>query len=115
MHGIKAIYGMYGAALLTSLLSACALLYSIHQTPVVTFDKEVVMKQFVTQLSHQNTTEKKTKQLSNQFAIAVKESLDDYAKEHHAIVIKKEMVLATSADVTSEIAQRIVKKMRGGR
>jgi len=115
MPGIKAIYWISGAAALIGLMGVFALFYGTHQTPVVTFDKEVVQKQFVTQLSHQNTTKQKTKQLSIQFALAMKESLDDYVKEHHAIVIKKEMALATSADVTPEIAQRIVEKMRGGR
>jgi type-F conjugative transfer system protein TrbI len=96
MQGLKAIYGFNGAVILVILLIAYARLYPTQTTPVVTFDKEEVMKQFIIQLSHKNTTKEKTKQLSDRFARMLKNSLDDYAKTHHALVIKKEMVLSTT-------------------
>lgn len=115
MQRVNAFYRISGAVVLISLIIVWAQFYGAHQTTVVTFDKELVLKQFITQLSHKNVPEEKTKQLSDQFARALKNSLDDYAKTHHAVVIKKEMVLATHADVTPIIAERIAKQMRGGR
>lgn len=115
MQRVKAIYGISGAVILMGLMIVWAQIYGTHQTTVVTFDKELVLKQFITQLSHKNVPEQQTKQLSDQFAKALKNSIDDYAKTHHAIVIKKEMVLATHADVTPIIAEQIAIQMRGGR
>lgn len=115
MQRIKAIYGISGAVVLTGLISVFALFYGAHQTSVVTFDKEVVMKQFITQLSKKNVSEEKVKHLGDKFARTLKNSIDEYARTHHAIVIKKEMVLASPVDVTAIIAERIAKQMRGER
>ncbi|KTC84397.1 TrbI F-type domain-containing protein [Legionella drozanskii] len=96
-------------------ITAMAYWFNHSQVTVVTFDKNEVVKQFVTQLSQQKIEEKKTQQLSSRFARILKEALNDYARTHQVIVIKKEMTLASSADITDKIATQIADNMKGSR
>ena len=90
-----------------------SLIYGQHQTRVVTFDKDAVLKQFVIQLSQKPLNETETDKLSNRFAKALKTSINDYARENNAIVIKKDTVFASQADATSLISKKIADRMRG--
>jgi len=109
-------YYISAGLLLINLLLAIGTIFWVKQQPtVVSFDKELVVKQFVTQLSHQKITQERMQQLSEQFAKALKESIAAFSKEHKAIVIKKEMAWASNADVTSIIALRVANTMRGAR
>lgn len=107
-------WAVLGAVTVLNLsLAICSLVYGQFQTRVVTFDKDAVLKQFVIQLSQKPLKEAETDKLSNRFAKALKTSINDYAREKNAIVIKRDTVLASQADVTSLIAKKIADKMRG--
>lgn len=110
---LNALFTIKNTALVVMMFAFALFLFKEPKGCVVTFDKESVVKQWVKQLSVLKLNPDKTKTLSSQFAKALKQSLDAYSKKHHVIIIKKEHVLVTHADVTSEIAQNIAHLMRG--
>lgn len=91
----------------------CTYLCCKQQPLIVTFDKEKVVKQFVTQLSHQNLSQDRVQKVSELFAKTLKESIAEYSKEHNVIVLKKEVTFASNIDATDVIAQKIAQNMRG--
>lgn len=113
MHRLDRVYFLALLNGLTLLIALTALLLvSLYQSPVVTFDKDRLVKQFVTQLSQKPLSVEKADSLSSRFAKALKESLDEYATNNKTIVIKKEMVLASNQDITKLIATTVAAKMR---
>jgi type-F conjugative transfer system protein TrbI len=113
MQRITGIHWIIAGFILNSVLVAFIVAWNMPRQSVVTFDKGIVLKQFITQVTYKKLTSEKTQQLTTLFAKALKESIDEYAKEHDSVVIKKEMVLASHADVTELLALRIADKMRG--
>jgi hypothetical protein len=113
MSSIRMLFLAHGLMLGCSLLGVFLFIKGWDRGSVVSFDKAVVVRQFVTQLSLQKMDSEKNRTLSDKFAKALKESIDEYARDNKAIVIKKEMVLASNKDVTALIAACLSKKMRG--
>lgn len=111
MPAIKYCYALTFVGLI-SLFLAFFLMFKSTPVRVVTFDKERLIKAFVTQLSRQTAGVEKTDELSARFAQLIKEHLNRYAMHHHAVVIKKDMVLASDEDITSLIGKQVADTMR---
>lgn len=112
MPNVARDYIYAGVAVLSVLLASIALVVSYKSTRIVTFDKDSLVKQFVSQLSHKSLSQEKTSEMSSRFAKAMKGSLDEYARNQHVIIIKKDLVFASNHDVTPLIAAKIAARMR---
>lgn len=112
MQRVNILYLLSGITFVNVCLLGVACLGFARSSNVVTFDKDVVVKQFVTQLSLQHVPEDKTEKLSARFAKALKDSIDEYARKNNSTIIKREMVLASHLDITPILARDIADKMR---
>lgn len=112
MQRLNILYLLCGIAFLNVCLLGVVFLGFARSSNVVTFDKDVVVKQFVTQLSLQHLSEDKTEKLSVRFAKALKDAIDEYARKNKSTIIKKEMAFASHIDITSILARDIAYKMR---
>lgn len=82
---------------------------------IAVFDRKAMTQAFIAELSQKTLDPTKVTALTNRFVDAMKKSLQDYADEHHALILKKECVVQGSGlDISSEIASRVSRHMRGG-
>ena len=101
----------------TLLIFLCLLwgLYSsvTHKSPtVVTFNADVITRQFVMQLSQHKLSDEALRQKTEAFKKAQVDALNDYAKKHHVLVIGREHVMAGAEDRTPEIMRLVALHMR---
>lgn len=84
-------------------------------TSIAVFDRKAMTQAFIAELSQKTLDPTKVTVLTNRFVDAMKKSLQDYADEHHALILKKECVVQGSGlDISSEMASRVSRHMRGG-
>jgi type-F conjugative transfer system protein TrbI len=79
---------------------------------VVTFNQEVINRQFVNQLSQYNVSDEMIRVKTDAFKKALDEALRDYAAKHHALVMQQKNVMAGGQDVTDAILQLIAARMK---
>lgn len=112
MPNLARLYILAGIAVLSLLLASISLMVTFKSNPVVTFDKDSLVKKFVSQLSHKSLSQEQMAETSSRFATAMKGSLDEYAQNNNVIIIKKDLVFASNYDVTTLIAAKIAARMR---
>lgn len=82
---------------------------------IAVFDRKAMTQAFIAELSQKTLDPTKVTALTNRFVDAMKKSLQDYAYDHHALILKKECVVQGDAlDISSEMASRVRRHMRGG-
>lgn len=98
--------------LLNTSISLLALWKGMSAQTVATFDKDRIVKEFVTQLSNQNKTEEENTQISAKFAKKLKKAIELYTNEHHCLILKKDSAMSTQDDASSEIGKIVSALMR---
>jgi len=92
------------------------LLWGMHASPkgstVVTFNQDVINRQFVAQLSQYNLSDEMIRAKTDAFKKALDGALRDYAAKHHALVMNEKNVIAGARDATDAILQLIADHMR---
>jgi len=84
-----------------------------HESPtVVTFNADVITRQFVMQLSQYKLSDENLRKKTEAFKKAQSDALNEYASKHHALVMQRQHVIAGAEDVTPEIEKLIAIHMR---
>lgn len=106
---------------LTPLVLGCALavfgvvcvFYGVSpQKSIVTFDKEVVLSQFIRQLAEVKATESQVEQSTRRFNDVLNQLLVDTAEQKKVIILSKHDVLAGGIDITDELRIQLSQAMR---
>ena len=79
---------------------------------VVSFNQTFIKGQFIKQLAIHKVPEEKIVSKTNQFKNALHKALNEYAKQHHVVIIDSNSALANVPDVTSKVAVLTTKLMR---
>ncbi len=103
---------------LTPLILGCAsvLLFVMHigpSTPVLTFDKERLLSQFIRQLAEVKATELEVEKASKRFHAKLNNVLLNTAQQKKAIILNHKDVLAGGVDITEEVRVKLSHAMRG--
>lgn len=89
-------------------------------TPVtVSFDLTRTVDQFRDQMAQQISAEKplteaQIAQTSHRFQEAMSRSLDEYSRQHRAVILVSPAVVTGTPDITADIQAAIAEKMNGG-
>lgn len=97
---------------LNTSLSLLALLNGMNAQTVAIFDKDKIVKEFIAQLSQQNKTEDENTRISTKFAKKLKKAIELYAHGHHCLILKKDLVISSPNDASSEIGKIVSSLMR---
>lgn len=100
------------AALATSVFVSRLVLE--YTTPrVVAFDMKKTLDSFMDSVSQKPLTEAQSKALSDRFNQALEQSLADYQKQHHVVILVSPAVVQGAPDVTRKIQTDIARRMKG--
>ncbi|QKJ09336.1 type-F conjugative transfer system protein TrbI [Yersinia massiliensis] len=80
----------------------------------VTFDMKGTIDNFMTQMTAKALSEETTHVLTRRFNEALVGSLDEYQRNHRAIVLVSSAVVSGAEDVTEDIQAVIATRMAGG-
>jgi conjugal transfer pilin signal peptidase TrbI len=87
-----------------------------HTTPrVVAFDMKKTLDSFMDSVSQKQLSEAQSKALSDRFNEALEQSLADYQKTNHVLILVSPAVVQGAPDVTLKIQTDIATRMKGAR
>ena len=87
-----------------------------YTTPrVVAFDMKKTLDSFMDSVSQKPLSEAQSKALSDRFNAALEQSLADYQKTNHVLILVSPAVVQGAPDVTRKIQTDIATRMKGTR
>ena len=87
-----------------------------HTAPrVVAFDMKKTLDSFMDSVSQKPLSEAQSKALSDRFNAALEQSLADYQKTNHVLILVSPAVVQGAPDVTRKIQTDIATRMKGMR
>ncbi|MVT05885.1 type-F conjugative transfer system protein TrbI [Enterobacter sp. 10-1] len=87
-----------------------------HTAPrVVAFDMKKTLDSFMDSVSQKPLSEAQSKALSDRFNDALEQSLADYQKTNHVLILVSPAVVQGAPDVTRKIQTDIATRMKGAR
>lgn len=87
-----------------------------HTAPrVVAFDMKKTLDSFMDSVSQKPLSEAQSKALSDRFNAALEQSLADYQKTNHVLILVSPAVVQGAPDVTRKIQTDIATRMKGAR
>ncbi|MGX9334397.1 type-F conjugative transfer system protein TrbI (plasmid) [Klebsiella grimontii] len=87
-----------------------------HTAPrVVAFDMKKTLDSFMDSVSQKPLSEAQSKALSDRFNDALEQSLADYQKTNHVLILVSPAVVQGAPDVTRKIQTDIATRMKGTR
>lgn len=87
-----------------------------HTAPrVVAFDMKKTLDSFMDSVSQKPLSEAQSKALSDRFNAALEQSLADYQKTNHVLILVSPAVVQGAPDVTRKIQTDIATRMNGAR
>lgn len=87
-----------------------------HTAPrVVAFDMKKTLDSFMDSVSQKPLSEAQSKALSDRFNAALEQSLADYQKTNHVLILVSPAVVQGAPDVTLKIQTDIATRMKGTR
>ncbi|CAB1230053.1 type-F conjugative transfer system protein TrbI (plasmid) [Klebsiella sp. RHBSTW-00484] len=87
-----------------------------HTAPrVVAFDMKKTLDSFMDSVSQKPLSEAQSKALSDRFNAALEQSLADYQKTNHVLILVSPAVVQGAPDVTRKIQTDIATRMKGTR
>ena len=87
-----------------------------HTAPrVVAFDMKKTLDSFMDSVSQKPLSEAQSKALSHRFNAALEQSLADYQKTNHVLILVSPAVVQGAPDVTRKIQTDIATRMKGTR
>ena len=87
-----------------------------HTAPrVVAFDMKKTLDSFMDSVSQKPLSEAQSKALSDRFNAALEQSLADYQKKNHVLILVSPAVVQGAPDVTRKIQTDIATRMKGAR
>ena len=87
-----------------------------HTAPrVVAFDMKKTLDSFMDSVSQKPLSEAQSKALSDRFNAALEQSLADYQKTNHVLILVSPAVVQGAPDVTLKIQTDIATRMKGVR
>ncbi|MBL6016619.1 type-F conjugative transfer system protein TrbI [Klebsiella pneumoniae] len=87
-----------------------------YTTPrVVAFNMKKTLDSFMDSVSQKQLSEAQSKALSERFNAALEESLADYQKKNHVLILVSPAVVQGAPDVTLKIQTDIATRMKGAR
>ena len=87
-----------------------------HTAPrVVAFDMKKTLDSFMDSVSQKPLSEAQSKALSDRFNAALEQSLADYQKTNHVLILVSPAVVKGAPDVTRKIQTDIATRMKGAR
>ena len=87
-----------------------------HTAPrVVAFDMKKTLDSFMDSVSQKPLSEAQSKALSDRFNAALEQSLADYQKTNHVLILVSPAVVQGAPDVTLKIQTDIASRMKGAR
>lgn len=116
--GIRAVCFFLAVSLAVS--TGISVLVHRWLTPVtVSFDLTRTVDQFRDQMAQQISAEKpltdaQIAQTSQRFQEAMSRSLDEYRRQHRAVILVTPAVVTGTPDITADIQAAIAEKMNGG-
>lgn len=85
-----------------------------YTTPrVVAFDMKTTLDSFMDSVSQKQLTEAQSKALSDRFNDALEQSLADYQRQQHVLILVSPAVVQGAPDVTRKIQADIARRMKG--
>lgn len=85
-----------------------------YTTPrVVAFDMKTTLDSFMDRVSQKQLTEAQSKALSDRFNDALEQSLADYQRQQHVLILVSPAVVQGAPDVTRKIQADIARRMKG--
>ncbi|WP_313681272.1 type-F conjugative transfer system protein TrbI [Pseudescherichia sp.] len=106
------LWALGGAALLATTVVASLITVRLTTPVVVTFDMKGTMDLFMQQSVQLKLDEASTKALTQRFSSALKQSLVDWQKDHHAIILVAPAVVSQQTDITATIRSDINRRMQ---
>jgi len=106
------LWALGGAALLATTVVASLITVRLTPPVVVTFDMKGTMDLFMQQSVQLKLDEASTKALTQRFSSALKQSLVDWQKDHHAIILVAPAVVSQQTDITATIRSDINRRMQ---
>lgn len=82
---------------------------------VVAFDMKKTLDSFMDSVSQKPLSEAQSKALSDRFNAALEQSLADYQKTNHVLILVSPAVVQGAPDVTRKIQTDIATRMKGAR
>ena len=87
-----------------------------HTAPrAVAFDMKKTLDSFMDSVSQKPLSEAQSKALSDRFNAALEQSLADYQKTNHVLILVSPAVVQGAPDVTRKIQTDIATRMKGAR
>lgn len=87
-----------------------------YTTPrVVAFNMKKTLDSFMDSVSQKQLSEAQSKALSERFNAALEESLADYQKKNHVLILVSPAVVQGAPDVTLKVQTDIATRMKGAR
>jgi conjugal transfer pilin signal peptidase TrbI len=80
---------------------------------VVVFDLKGTVQQYADQLASAKLNDEQVQHLSKRFAVTMEKSLSDYASDHPVVIMVKPAVIEGAQDITNDIKQHIIQKLKG--
>lgn len=106
------LWALGGAALLATTVVVSLITVRLTTPVVVTFDMKGTMDLFMQQSVQLKLDEASTKALTQRFSNALKQSLVDWQKDHHAIILVAPAVVSQQTDITATIRSDINRRMQ---
>lgn len=106
------LWALGGAALLATTVVVSLITVRLTTPVVVTFDMKGTMDLFMQQSVQLKLDEASTKALTQRFSSALKQSLVDWQKDHHAIILVAPAVVSQQTDITATIRSDINRRMQ---
>lgn len=94
------------------LLSMGILENFFHRQLVVTYDVNHTLKLFTKEIAYHHLTPTQLKIVSKRFTATLEATLKNYAKVHHAVILKTSFVVASDKDITFEIEKELSQNMK---
>lgn len=108
-------WGMWavgGAVLLATMMMVSLVTVRLTTPVVVTFDMKGTMDLFMQQSVQLKLDEASAKALTYRFNSALQQSLNDWQKDHHAIILVGPAVVSKQTDITAVIRSDINRRMQ---
>lgn len=106
------LWALGGAALMATMVVISLITVRLTTPVVVTFDMKGTMDLFMQQSVQLKLDEAGTKALTQRFSSALKQSLVDWQKDHHAIILVAPAVVSQQTDITAAIRSDINRRMQ---
>lgn len=108
------VIALVGTILASNVFITCLVL--AHTAPrVVAFDMKKTLDSFMDSVSQKPLSEAQSKALSDRFNAALEQSLADYQKTNHVLILVSPAVVQGAPDVTRKIQTDIATRMKGAR